>query len=103
MPVAESEGHRIVINQNILIMAERDTFKYELRRGNKVVYVGITNDLVRRETEHRNEGMEFTSIVKVGNATTREAAEVWESDRINTYKENHHGERPEYNQNNSGK
>lgn len=84
-------------------MAERDTFKYELRRGNKLVYVGITNDLERREDEHRREGMEFTSMVKVGNATTRVAAEDWEADRIATYKDNHNGERPEYNQNDSGK
>lgn len=48
-------------------MANRDTYKYELHNGNKVVYVGITNDLERREAEHRNEGMDFTSITKVGN------------------------------------
>lgn len=84
-------------------MAERDTYKYELRNGNRVVYVGITNDLDRREAEHRNEGMQFTSINKVGNITTRDAAETWEADRIATYKENHHGDRPLYNQNDSGK
>ena len=82
-------------------MANRDTYKYELRRGNKVVYVGITNDLERRETEHRNDGMDFTSISKIGNITTRDAAEAWEADRIATYKDNHYGERPEYNQNDS--
>ena len=84
-------------------MAERDTYKYELRDGNRVVYVGITNDLDRREAEHRNEGMDFTSIHKVGNATTRSGAEEWESKRIDTYKSNHHGDRPKYNQNDSGK
>ena len=84
-------------------MAERDTYKYELRNGNRVVYVGFTNDLDRREAEHRNEGMQFTSINKVGNITTRDAAEAWEADRIATYKENHHGDRPLYNQNDSGK
>ena len=46
-------------------MANRDTYKYELRNGNKVVYVGITNDLGRREAEHRNEGMKFTSTTKI--------------------------------------
>lgn len=43
-------------------MAYRNTYKYELRNGNKVVYVGITNDLGRREAEHRNKGMKFTSM-----------------------------------------
>lgn len=84
-------------------MADRDTYKYELRDGNRVVYVGITNDLDRREAEHQAEGMDFTSIRKVGNITTRGAAEDWESKRIDTYKENHHGDRPKYNQNDSGK
>lgn len=110
-PIVESEGSRTSLHNRlqkdrrkaIILMSNRDTYKYELRNGKRVVYVGITNDLERREAEHRNEGMEFTSMVKVGNATTREAAEAWESDRIATYKENHHGERPEYNQNDSGK
>lgn len=84
-------------------MANRDTFKYELRRGNRVVYVGITNDLERRESEHRNEGMDFTSLTKIGNKTTRDAAGAWEEDRIAKYKENHNGNRPLYNQNDSGK
>lgn len=29
-------------------MSSRNTYKYELRDGNRVVYVGITNDLDRR-------------------------------------------------------
>ena len=62
-------------------MANRDTFKYELRRGNRVVYVGITNDLERREAEHRNEGMDFTSLTKVGNKTTRDAAGAGNKER----------------------
>ena len=84
-------------------MADRDTYKYELRKGNRVVYVGITNDIGRRKAEHRADGMDFTTIKKVGIATTRTAAEDWESKRIDTYKENHHGCRPKYNQNDSGK
>lgn len=82
---------------------DRDTSKYVLRQGNKIVYVGITNDLDRRTTEHENEGMIFTAVDKVGRQTTREAAEKWESDRIHQYQENHHGETPKYNKNDSGK
>lgn len=81
----------------------RNTYKYELRDGNRVVYVGITNDLERREAEHRAEGMDFTSIRKIGNVTTRDAAEQWEADRIATYMDNHSGECPKYNANDSGK
>ncbi len=87
----------------MITMAERNTYKYELCNGNRVVYVGITNDLLRREAEHHTEGMVFTRINKVGYATTRSAAEEWEANRIALYKENHHGNRPKYNQNDSGK
>ena len=34
-------------------MSKRNTYKYELTKGNKVVYVGITNNPGRREAEHR--------------------------------------------------
>ena len=43
-------------------MAERDTIKYQIKDGNEIVYYGITNDLERREQEHRSEGMDFTSM-----------------------------------------
>ncbi|GHU63704.1 hypothetical protein FACS1894123_07010 [Bacteroidia bacterium] len=33
----------------------RDTYKYELKNGNKVEYVGITNDPERREAQYRQE------------------------------------------------
>lgn len=84
-------------------MSERDTYKYELRRGNKVVYVGTTKDLERRESEHKADGKDFTRMVQIGRKTTTEAAGEWESDRISTYKSNHNGQRPEYNLNDSGK
>ena len=35
-------------------MADRDTYKYILKDGNEIVDYGITNDLERREQEHRN-------------------------------------------------
>lgn len=81
----------------------RDTSKYVLRQGNKIVYVGITNDLERRTAEHEREGMKFTAVDKIGRQTTREAAEDWETARIHQYQENHGGETPMYNQNSSGK
>ena len=58
-------------------MAGRDTFKYHLKQGQKVVHRGITNDLERREQEHQQENPE-TSIRQVGRRTTREAALQWE-------------------------
>ena len=86
-----------------LSMAKRDTTKYVLKDKNEVVYVGITNDLERRTQEHKAEGMKFTSVTKVGNNTTREGASNWETDRIQTYMQNHNGATPKYNKNDNGK
>lgn len=82
---------------------DRDTKKYELYRGNKLVYVGITNDLERRANEHRAEGMQFTRMEQVGRASSRQSAGDWETGRIQTYMSHHGGETPEYNQNTTGK
>ena len=84
-------------------MAKRDTFKYELKDNNRLVYAGITNDIERRAAEHQAEGMKFTSVTKVGNITTREGASKWETDRIRTYMQNHNGATPKYNKNDNGK
>lgn len=84
-------------------MGNRDTVKYELYKGNKLQYVGITNDLDRRTREHEAEGMEFSRVEKVGSKVTRDTANKWESDRIETYQKNHGGKLPTYNKNSSGK
>ena len=33
----------------------RDTYKYHFKKGNKIVHTGITDDLERREQEHKQE------------------------------------------------
>lgn len=58
-------------------MAERDTHKYHLKRGHKVVHRGITYDPVRREVEHQAD-FPGSRLVQVGRRTTREAALDWE-------------------------
>lgn len=83
-------------------MANRNTTRYELRDGNKVVYIGITNDPDRRKQEHAVD-KDFTKMVSVGSKVTRATAEKWEEERIGTYMKNHQGERPKYNQNDTGK
>ncbi len=83
-------------------MSKRDTYKYELKQGNKVVYVGITNDPARREMEHRQD-KNFDKMRIVGSASTLDGASQWETNRIQTYMKNHNGDTPLYNQNTSGK
>ena len=58
-------------------MAERNTFKYHLKKGHKTVHRGITYDLVRREAQHQ-EKYPGTHIQQVGRRTSREAALRWE-------------------------
>ncbi len=58
----------------------RDTYKYQFKVGNKVVHGGITNDLERREKEHRQE-WPSGHIKQVGRKTTEEAARKWEKDK----------------------
>ena len=60
-------------------MAERDTYKYHLKIGNKIDHRGITNDLERREREHQGEHP-GSSIDQIGRKTTRDAALEWECD-----------------------
>lgn len=67
----------------------RDTYKYWFKVGNLRVHCGKTNDLARREGEHRNSNRYNTyngnryywsngHIVQEGIRTTRQAAMEWE-------------------------
>ena len=56
---------------------ERDTYKYHLKIGNKIVHRGITDDLERRLQEHQQD-FSGSHILQIGNKTTRDAALRWE-------------------------
>ena len=64
----------------------RDTYKYQFKVGHKIVHRGITDDLERREEQHRASRQPWANghIVQVGNATTREAALAWEAEQDRT-------------------
>ena len=72
----------------------RDTYKYELRDRNRVVYIGITNDPERREDEYRAEGKRFSRMWLIGNRTTQAAAERWEEERLASYRRSHRDKNP---------
>lgn len=59
----------------------RDTYKYHFKRGHRIVHTGITSDLERREDEHKRNFGEDGHILKVGRATTRDAALEWEREQ----------------------
>ena len=58
----------------------RDTYKYHYKIKNKIVHGGITNDLERRESAHKQKWPDG-HIKQVGRKTTEEAARKWEKDR----------------------
>ena len=58
----------------------RDTCKYQFKVGNTIVHGGITNDLDRREQEHKQKWPKG-HIRQVGRRTTEEAARKWEQDK----------------------
>ena len=60
-------------------MSNRDTYKYYFKKGNKILHGGITNDLERREEEHKQK-WPTGRIFQVGRKTSEEAARNWEKE-----------------------
>ncbi len=61
------------------MVTNRDTYQYHFKMGNKIVHTGITNDIDRREGEHKREhGQRKGHIKQVGVRTTYDAALEWE-------------------------
>jgi predicted GIY-YIG superfamily endonuclease len=85
-----------------MVNKKRDNVTYELKRGNKVVYVGTTNDPERREQEHKKYGKEFGHMNITSVKITEETANKREKERLDTYRKNHGGNNPEYNKNDNG-
>lgn len=61
-------------------MAKRDWHTYEFKKGNKILHKGITQDLDRRESEHKANLDSGGHIMKVGHAKTEKGARQWEKD-----------------------
>ncbi len=63
------------------MMAAGTTYRYRFKVDGKVVYIGITTDLERREHEHLRR-WPTGRIEQVGSATTREEAWHWERQQV---------------------
>ncbi len=88
----------LVCSQEYACLASgRDFVNYDLKQGKTVVYKGQTNDLDRREREHRQDGKEFTHIKKVEKAKTLIGSKNTEKKALETYRKNHQGQNPKYN------
>lgn len=78
-----------------------DTYVYKLVRDGQIVYIGITNDLKRREQEHR-EDKQFDEMHVIKGPYTREEAKKLESVQLRLFSF-FHSHLPEYNQTCNGK
>ncbi|MFD2177757.1 MULTISPECIES: GIY-YIG nuclease family protein [Veronia] len=81
---------------------KRDTVTYELKKGNKVVYVGTTNNPDRRAKEHKSDGKDFSKMEITSRKMTEDGAMKKEADRLKTYRKNHKNKNPQYNKDNDG-
>lgn len=81
----------------------KDTYLYCLKKGNKIVYIGITNDPERRADEHRGEEKDFDKLVLIySSPMTRSDARQKEAEALAIYRRNHGGCNPRYNQDQDG-
>ena len=74
----ERAVEKVLKARGVPIEPKRDTYKYHLKQGDKIIRSGITNDLHRREKEHQRNYGKDVHIQRVGNRMTREAAKEWE-------------------------
>jgi hypothetical protein len=89
--------HEIAGTKKPDAMSPRNTHRYVLRDGRRIVQFGITNGALDRAAEHLRAGKRFTSMGVVGPAVTRDSALDWERDQIESYQRTHRGRRPRYN------
>ena len=60
---------------------KRDAYKYQFKIGDKILHGEITNDLERREEEHKFKYGDRGHIKQVGRRTTEDVARKWEEDK----------------------
>ncbi|MDA7956057.1 MAG: GIY-YIG nuclease family protein [Gammaproteobacteria bacterium] len=73
-----------------------DTVAYQLKDGNAIVYIGITNDPEGREKAHRKDRKKFTRM-EISRRMTRSGAQRLEEKMLADYRRSHGGKNPKYN------
>ena len=82
--------------------SSRTVHGYTLRgRNGRINYVGVTNKPPRRSAEHKQDGKRGSMRVET-RPMSRQAAQRWESRRLNTFRRNHGGKNPPFNHTRSG-
>ena len=80
----------------------RDTFTYDLKRGQKVVYRGSTKNPRARAQMHKAEGKQFDRLVVTSGRMTESGAKKKEAAKLKTYRKGHGGRNPQYNKTRRG-
>jgi tyrosyl-tRNA synthetase len=81
---SRSEADRLIEQGAVSVDGKkmpREAYKYQIKVGDKVVYIGITNDLAQREREHKKKWPDGR-LEQVGRSTTKEAAIKWEKEQL---------------------
>ena len=78
-------------------MVKKDYAVYKLKKGNEIVYIGITNDFTRKINEHMNDDKEFTTFDFVKGWYTQKEAKKIEALELSVYKNTHKYRFPIYN------
>jgi predicted GIY-YIG superfamily endonuclease len=68
-----------------------------LRNGQKIVYIGITNDPESRDNTHQQD-KKFDRMKIEGPKVSRETALDWEKEALERYRRGHGGKSPKYNE-----
>ena len=76
---------------------KRDTFRYELLNGDKMVAVGNHHSPHRVARDYSTDGLEVSDVRIIGPAISREAAEIWVEQRLYEYRRENNGKNPRYN------
>lgn len=85
-----------------MLSRKREFFTYEVKDGNKVVYIGKTNDLDDTEQRHKDDGKKFTKIIKTSVKMKEESAFDRETENLEKFRKTHKGKNPKYNKTKKG-
>lgn len=83
----------------VLIVNKKDTYVYELKDANTIVYYGISDQLSEREEQHQRSDKDFTHMNVITGVMFRKNALEREKEEIQRYQRQHGGNPPKYNKN----
>lgn len=78
-------------------MSDRDVYRYEMKMGRRVVFIGYAKEMREQGENHVKAGHKFTHINVLPPRVTEKTAKRWMEKRLRTYRKGHSGINPEYN------